>query len=337
MIEDHKYMDEELLDRYKKTVKTKWQKRWILLRMLFGELFFFLGNLSKAVKSIAYYFFTHKKNSLFKDISYHSKPRNQMDIYSPVGAVDKSEKKPVLIFVHGGTWAYGFKLQYILLGKLLSQVGIVTVILNYTLYPNGFIQDMVEDVDKAVEYCYKNISKFGGDPSRIYLMGHSAGGHIITMLTTGKFIKGEHSHMIKGVLACSGVYDIADHFIWETGRGVEHLSAMNKAMKGPSHFHVNSPTRLLTKHHQSNPIPKTPVLLPPLYLLHGDQDKTVPLHEAKKLYKIYRDQYGGKHQHKLIVYPNVGHIDFMFQLMENPPTSNPILKDILLIVNDKLN
>ena len=56
--------------------------------------------------------------------------------------------------------------------------GVVTVIPNYTLYPSGTMVDMVEDLSHVLDWVVQHIGAFGGDPNRIYLVGHSAGGHL---------------------------------------------------------------------------------------------------------------------------------------------------------------
>lgn len=63
-------------------------------------------------------------------------------------------------------------------GDTLSQHGVVTVIPNYTLYPSSTMVDMVADLSYVLEWVVQNIASLGGDPRRIYLVGHSAGGHL---------------------------------------------------------------------------------------------------------------------------------------------------------------
>ena len=87
----------------------------------------------------------------------------------------------VLVFVHGGAWASGRKEHYSFLGRNFVRAGLVTVIINYNLSPNP-IERMAQDCTAAVLWVYENISLYGGNRNRIFLMGHSAGGHLIELI-----------------------------------------------------------------------------------------------------------------------------------------------------------
>lgn len=86
---------------------------------------------------------------------YGPHPRNTVDVYGverdPTSSPTlQQEKKPVLVFVHGGAWSFGHKWQYGLVGEYLSTFGFVVAVVNYRTYPSGHVQDMVEDVEHAV-------------------------------------------------------------------------------------------------------------------------------------------------------------------------------------------
>ncbi|MFY0605710.1 MAG: alpha/beta hydrolase [Cyclobacteriaceae bacterium] len=108
---------------------------------------------------------------------------HQLDVYYPG---DNSALKPVLIFIHGGSWESGKKETYRLLGKNMAKSGVVTVIINYRLTEVAMIQDMVHDSEKALEWTLANIKNYGGDPDQITVSGHSAGGHLAAMISVGK-------------------------------------------------------------------------------------------------------------------------------------------------------
>lgn len=93
------------------------------------------------------------------------------------------EKKPVLIFVYGGNWNSGSKDIYGFLGRNFAKHDVVTVLPNYTLSPKVNYDTMAKQVAEAIKWTQKNIDEYGGDPSQIYLTGHSAGGHLITLAT----------------------------------------------------------------------------------------------------------------------------------------------------------
>jgi len=94
---------------------------------------------------------------------------------------DTMTPKPVVIHIYGGSWVSGNKIQYTKFGSLLEEEGYVAVLPNYVLYPDGTIDDMVEDVYKAIQWTYENIARYGGNPQKISLSAHSAGAHIAAL------------------------------------------------------------------------------------------------------------------------------------------------------------
>ncbi|ORX83225.1 hypothetical protein BCR32DRAFT_326476 [Anaeromyces robustus] len=99
-----------------------------------------------------------------------------LDVY--YDKYDTKNKKPVVIFIYGGSWVSGNKLRYTKFGVLLEQNNYVGVVPNYELFPQGTVEDMVEDVYNIIHWTYQNIERYGGDPKRIILTAHSAGAHI---------------------------------------------------------------------------------------------------------------------------------------------------------------
>src|SRR6202012_1863444 len=121
----------------------------------------------------------------------------------------------------------GEKLHYWKLGNIFRSQQVVTVVLNYSIYRKGFVEDMVEDLLNAFQWIKQNISTYGGDPSNLYAMGHSAGAHLIAMylikqsmhkfcepslLNSYNHISWDNSPTLKGFIGLSGVYDIVDHY-----------------------------------------------------------------------------------------------------------------------------
>tara|TARA_B110000967_G_scaffold66499_1_gene68709 strand:+ start:133 stop:966 length:834 start_codon:yes stop_codon:yes gene_type:complete len=119
----------------------------------------------------------------------------QLDVYKP----RKSENNPVVIFIHGGYWDKGNKDIYSFLGRNLSRKAIVTVIPNYTLSPEGNYNTMAQEVAETIKWTNRNISKYNGDSTQIFLMGHSAGGHLIALIGTNtKYLVS--NDLIKGII-----------------------------------------------------------------------------------------------------------------------------------------
>jgi len=111
----------------------------------------------------------------------------------------ESTKNPVVIFVHGGYWTEGDKKIYGFLGRNFAKKDVVTVVAGYTLSPNGNYNTMAKEIAQAVQWTKNNIEQYKGDPEQIYLMGHSAGGHLIALISTNpKYLKDKS--IIKGVI-----------------------------------------------------------------------------------------------------------------------------------------
>jgi acetyl esterase/lipase len=148
----------------------------------------------------------------FKDIAYRTdkdadKERHKLDIYCPKGQKDF----PVILFVHGGTWKMGNKNLYTAIGETFAKAGIGMVITNYRLSPAVQHPAHVEDVAKAFAWVVENIGKYNGSPEKLFICGHSAGGHLVSLLATDpSYLKAEkHSFAdIKGVIPISGVFQI---------------------------------------------------------------------------------------------------------------------------------
>lgn len=132
-----------------------------------------------------------------KDIHYvavsspdFSPERHRLDVYQPRnggsrngGSRQRSRAlRPVVVFIHGGNWDSGNKNLYSFIGRRLARQGVVAVIINYRLAPDVLVPCMADDAARAVLWTTKNIANFGGDPNRIFTMGHSAGGGLAALL-----------------------------------------------------------------------------------------------------------------------------------------------------------
>jgi dienelactone hydrolase len=143
-------------------------------------------------------------------------PKHKLDVYRPK---DAKQAYPVVVFVHGGYWRAGDKnyAQWLTglygnMGVALSELGVGGVITSYRLYPDAKLDDMLDDVVGAMKWTHDHIRDYGGDPDRIYLAGHSAGGHLVTLLGSRPELlqkRGFDPAWLKGVVGISGIYDIA--------------------------------------------------------------------------------------------------------------------------------
>jgi acetyl esterase/lipase len=117
------------------------------------------------------------------DIKYTTGPayadnKDKLDIYIPPGA----KSAPVIISLYGGALTAGDKSEQPYVGERFAEAGNVTVLINYRLSPTVAHPAHVQDAATAVAWVKKNIAKYGGDPNKIILTGHSAGGYLIALL-----------------------------------------------------------------------------------------------------------------------------------------------------------
>ncbi|WP_017258572.1 alpha/beta hydrolase [Pedobacter arcticus] len=135
-----------------------------------------------------------------KDIAYADKgTANLLDIYHQRNIKTQQD---VIIFIHGGSWNSGKKDTYWFLGRAFARKGKVAVIINYPLSPDAKYQEMAFDCARAVTWVKQNIAKYGGNPDRIFVMGHSAGGHLAALIDADPTYFGKlgSPNPIKGVI-----------------------------------------------------------------------------------------------------------------------------------------
>jgi acetyl esterase/lipase len=162
--------------------------------------------------------------------------KHKLDLFLPKGRTNF----PVMVFFHGGAWQSGDRSTYGILGTRLAKAGIGVAIASYRLMPANPHPAQIEDAAAAFAWAYKNIAQYGGDVSRIYLAGHSAGGHLAALLALdGRYLEklGIPASTIHGVATLSGVYDVGN------------LKEFQNADDDPSpihHVHSNAPPFLIT-------------------------------------------------------------------------------------------
>ena len=103
-----------------------------------------------------------------------------LDIYAPKAA----ENAPVMIYVHGGGWRKGDKAGVGNKPSFFNGKGWVFVSTNYRLVPHAEFPENVADVARAIDWVCRNICEYGGDPNKIFIMGHSAGAHLVSLVAT---------------------------------------------------------------------------------------------------------------------------------------------------------
>ena len=140
------------------------------------------------------------------DVPYGDGPMEKMDIFLPPRLA-----APVVMFIHGGYWRSLDKNDFSDKVSALVDAGAAVALVNYTLCPNTTIGAIADEMRRAVVWLWRNARGFGGDPYRIQLIGHSAGGHLVAMLlaTHWQDLGSDLPRCpIQSALAISGVFDL---------------------------------------------------------------------------------------------------------------------------------
>lgn len=101
----------------------------------------------------------------------------RLDIYARAGA----SSLPVALFIHGGAWRAGNRTNVDIKPRFLLDNGFCFVSIDYRMLPKADVATQANDVEQAYRYVRANIARYGGDPNRIAVMGHSAGSHLAAL------------------------------------------------------------------------------------------------------------------------------------------------------------
>ncbi len=217
--------------------------------------------------------------------SYGPNPRQVLSVYKPVSEAGAT---PVVIFFYGGFWRTGKREDYQFVGQSLAARGILTIIPDYTLFPAGSYPTFLDDAAAAVGWAHSHASSYGGDPNRLFLMGHSSGAYMAVMLALDpEYLS--HVNLTPGNLA--GVVGIAGLY------RVDHAPADI----APVFVDIHDPD-------QADPARWVTGKNPPMLLMVGSHDETVDSSNTIDLDKLIESK-GGRS--RLITYPDLGHIGIM--------------------------
>lgn len=236
------------------------------------------------------------------DLAYGDLPLQRLDVYKPA----TSSAAPVVIFIHGGGWDSGDKNQYRFVGAALAEQDWVGVAINYRLYPEAKFPAFVNDAALAVIYVRAHAAEWGGDPDKIYLLGHSAGAHIATLLALdGNYLQqvGGDAHWLRGVIGLAGPYDFIP-FV---------------------HDYMHDLFGLEVDYPLSQPVNFAKADAPPLLLLQGLADTNVLPRNTINLVAAIQQQ-GGSVQARY--YAGVNHTDIIAALSIPARGRAPALADI---------
>ena len=208
-----------------------------------------------------------------RDIPYGTTHERQvLDVYAPAGA----KNLPVVFWIHGGGWQSGEKTMVALKPKAFTDAGFVFVSISHRLLPAVQMDAITRDVASALGWVHKNIAKYGGDPIRLLVMGHSSGGQLAALMCTDdRYAKAEGYSltMIKGCVPVD-----ADTFDIPAIIEVAETRARVHQLPLPTYGHRQKFGNDPAKHRDFSPV--THVArgkgIPPFLILHiaGNPDTT---------------------------------------------------------------
>jgi acetyl esterase/lipase len=229
-----------------------------------------------------------------------------LDVYSPPNA----RNAPVVVFFYGGSWKSGKRQWYRWVGEALAAKGIVTVVPDYRQWPKVRLDGFMHDAAEAVRWAHDHAGEFSGDAARLFVMGHSAGGHIAALLATdARWLGavGMKPRDLSGLIGLAGPYD----FLPLTNK--DFVDMFGHAAKQQAH---------------SQPVNFVDGDEPPALLLQGETDGTVRPSNALSLQRQYEAR--GEHV-EVKLYPDTGHMGVLFGLGPSK-TNAPTLDDVVNFV-----
>lgn len=237
------------------------------------------------------------------DIAYGHDPRQKLDIYVPTESTGAA--MPLLVFFHGGGWYKGNRESYGFAGRAFAAQGFVVVVPSYRLVPDNVFPDFIEDGAAAVAKARNLATRYGADPDRIVLAGHSAGSHIAAMIALDpQYLTAQGVPMaaIKGVAGLSGPYNFLP---------LDKESSINAMGKV-------RPAEI------TQPIHYVSASSPPMLLITGSEDTTVRPHNSHDLAKALK---AAGRDGEVKDYPGLDHEDIIMALSRPFRFKGPILAD----------
>lgn len=221
-----------------------------------------------------------------RDIQYAETEKSSLDVYVP--SANTTKARDVILFYYGGLWRKGAKEQYRFVADVYAALGYVVVIPDFRKYPDVDWTGMIADVAEAYRWTTEHIEGYGGNPSRIFLLGHSSGAHLAAMIAFDQKLR-EGVASPCGFVGLSGPYDFAPI-------GDEDVREVFSSAHDPR------ATQPITFASRGDPA---------ALLLTGAEDETVePGNSARLADRL--SQVGVQAQ--VISYPDVGHAGLLISL-----------------------
>jgi acetyl esterase/lipase len=235
-------------------------------------------------------------------IAYGDGPRRKLDVYAPIAP----GPHPVIVFIYGGSWNSGRRQDYAFAGAAFAARGFVTVVPDYRVVSEVLFPAFVDDCAAALRWVADHAADYGGDASRIVLVGHSAGAYNAVMVALDAHYMadaGVDPARVRGAVGLAGPYDFTPFDVPATRDAFGE--APDAQLTQPVHF-VRADA-------------------PPLLLLWGEADTTVGPRNLRSLETAMRAA-GGRVETK--TYPDVDHVDIMLAVSRPFRGRAPTLVDV---------
>ena len=236
------------------------------------------------------------------ELAYGPHPRQRLDLYRPKNAAGAL---PIVVFFYGGGWEAGDKAGYRFAALALVEQGFVVAVPDYRVYPEVLFPSFLEDAAKAVAFIRDHAAAQGGDPKRLFLMGHSAGAYNAAMLALdAQFLaaEGVPTSAIAGMVGLAGPYD----FLPLTSTTLQSIFAQPDMAR-------------------TQPITFARKDAPPMLLATGDVDGTVFPRNTRNLGRRLTEI--GAHV-ETIEYARLGHAGIVIALSPLFRGTAPVLADV---------
>ncbi len=235
------------------------------------------------------------------ELAYGQDPRQTLDVYVPNTLAPNAD---VVLFMYGGRWQFGSKEEYRFVANSLAKQGFVTVIPDYRLFPQVDWRDFIMDTAAAYHWVETHIAAYGGNPRRIFIMGHSAGAHMAAIVALDPKLrqKAGSDKAPCGLIGLAGPYD----FLPISDADVQQVfKSANPLIESQPIFYVDRNA-------------------PPMLLLTGADDTTVKPGNTYRMAAAVREKGGTA---EVISYPDVAHISIMLALANPLSFLAPTLQD----------
>jgi acetyl esterase/lipase len=218
-------------------------------------------------------------------IAYGPEPRQKLDLYTP-------KRRPVratVLFLYGGSWKSGERRLYRFLGQAMAGRGYQLAVADYRLYPEVRYPAFVEDGARAFAWVKHHIGGYGGDPARVFLMGHSAGAYNAAMLAVDRQWLAPYGLQPDDVLALVSLAGPLSFNPLET-------ESTRDIFVTAADISAARPIKLAAAGARA---------APPMLFLHGTADATVGMHNSQNMAAAVTEARGTA---ELKLYQDVGHL-----------------------------